>query len=760
MNKKISSSFGIIVVFIMFFGLFAFTFAPSSAKADFWDDFVDFLNPVEHVKNIIDGDLLDNLPPLPDFGDNDSTTKIYINNQTPNPTVNISSNPNSISYGQSSTISWSSNYATSCFASGGTNGWSGNKNTSGTFFTGALTNTITFNITCSNSTGQAFASTTVNVDTQVQNPTVQLTASPTSVSEGQGSTLSWNSGNATFCNASGGTNSWAGTRNTSGTFFTGSLTNTITFSISCNNNNGGQAFDSVTIFVDEDDNDNDVPSVSLQADDTNIDFEDDTTLRWSSSNADFCHASGGDNGWSGNKSRSGTFNTGELTDTTTFRITCTNENGSDDDSVTIRVNDNDDEDNNNDDEPDVTTRNATNISSGSATLNGRVDGNGSSARAWFEYGTNTNLGYSTSQNSYGSGSTNYNRSISGLIPNTTYYFRAVAENSQDTVYGSILSFNTGNIFVNNTISNQPTVIISADLMDIAFNGATNIRWFTTDATSCFASGGSVGWAGAKNTGSGSFFTGALISSRTYIITCSNNVGSSTDSVTVNVRGQVLGTTTTIVRPPAPLTSLVLINSSVNSNQPIMSTIDNIRPRPGDEINYTVSYQNIGTGAITGVILQIALPQEVNYIFSSKSNPSVFGSTLIFNLGTLRANGQDSVTVRVRVKDNTLSGTILNFPAILSYVDPIGLPQSITSNATAQVWSEPVIVNGSLGANVIGAGFLPTNLFGWLLLLVLVLTLVLLAKYLLVPDYSLSFRKQIVTTLDEPLGKKTTTTIHE
>ncbi len=290
------------------------------------------------------------------------------------------------------------------------------------------------------------------------------------------------------------------------------------------------------------------------------------------------------------------------------------------------------------------------------------------------------------------------------------------------------------------VNNQPTVVLYADKASVSYNETATVRWLTTNATYCNASGGSIGWAGTKSIGPGSFYTGSLTGSKTYYITCSNDYGSANDSVTISVRGQI------IPGPrPAP-TSLVLITSSVDRNQPIVPTIDNTRPRPGDEINYTVSYQNIGTGAITSLTLRMDLPYEVDYMFSNPNNPTRSGNTLIFNLGTLKANGQGTVTVRVRVRDNIPAGTNLNFPATLSYIDPSGYPQSVSANVSAQVYSEPIVINNekvNLGANVFGAGFLPTNLFGWLLLLILILILVFLARYLFSPN--------------QPFTKKTTTT---
>jgi len=271
------------------------------------------------------------------------------------------------------------------------------------------------------------------------------------------------------------------------------------------------------------------------------------------------------------------------------------------------------------------------------------------------------------------------------------------------------------------IANRPTVVVYTDKTSVPYNGSATVRWISTNATSCIASGGSTGWAGPKNLGPGSFYTGSLTGNKTYTMTCSNSFGSATDSETITIQKETTNN-------PAP-TSLVLMTSSVDRNQPIISSIDNTRPHGGDEINYTIGYQNIGTGSITSLVLRIDLPNEVEFISSNPNNPTNSGQTLVFNLGTLKANSQDSVTVKVKVKDNTPLETILNFPATLSYTNPAGQPQLVNSNVSAQVWSGEQ-VSAFLGAFAFGAGFLPTNLFGWLLLIILVLLLVLLVKYLL------------------------------
>ena len=560
-------------------------------------------------------------------------------------------------------------------------------------------------------------------------PTVTITADDNNLNYNESTIVRWSSTYATSCSASGGRNGWSGSKSTSGSFPTGLLPANTTYNITCSNNFGSDN-DSVTIYVDGQVGGN-PPTVSIEADDTNIDYDESTTVRWNSDNADYCTASGGRNSWSGSRKLSGSFFTSSLTSDVTYTITCSNNYGSRSDSVTVNVGDN----NNNNEGPDVTTRSATDVDYTSATLNGRVDGNGLSTRAWFEYGTTRSLNESTRERSYGSGSTSYDEDITGLRRNTVYYFRAVAENAEDTVYGNILSFTTDGDYVVEppVYGNRPTVNITSDLTTVAYNGTTVIRWYTTNASSCYASGGSVGWSGNKSIGPGVFYSGSLTSAKTYTITCTNSYGTATDSVTVGVNGRVLGTTT---YRPAP-TSYVLITSSVDRNQPIVPTLDNTRPHPGDEINYTVTYQNIGNASITNLTLRVDLPYEVDYLSSNPTNPIRSGQTLIFNLGTLKANGQGTVSIRVRVKDNVAPGTSLNFPATLTYTDPSGYTQSVNANVYAQTWDggdNTTIINTEnngtvLGANALGAGFFPGSLFEWLILLILILILIVLIKYI-------------------------------
>jgi hypothetical protein len=164
--------------------------------------------------------------------------------------------------------------------------------------------------------------------------------------------------------------------------------------------------------------------------------------------------------------------------------------------------------------PSVITNNATGILKNSAVLNGSINPNRGTTTTWFEYGTSSILSSynQTSHIAFGNGnsSSNFSQGIIGLSPNTTYYFRAVANNSSGTVRGNIFSFTTSkasNVIIKNniggdiepiyennnsyevdntTLDNQP--IANNDYFDSKNLGASAVWGFTNILPKTF-----IGW---------------------------------------------------------------------------------------------------------------------------------------------------------------------------------------------------------------------------------------------------------------------------
>jgi hypothetical protein len=99
--------------------------------------------------------------------------------------------------------------------------------------------------------------------------------------------------------------------------------------------------------------------------------------------------------------------------------------------------------------PAVATQDATVVTTQAATLNGSVLPNSQATTGHFEYGTDSGLAGAnvTADVSLGSGgtATALTQILTGLLPGTTYYFRAVATNGSGTSRGTTLSFTTAQL---------------------------------------------------------------------------------------------------------------------------------------------------------------------------------------------------------------------------------------------------------------------------------------------------------------------------
>jgi hypothetical protein len=168
----------------------------------------------------------------------------------PTPTVSLSASASTVVSGSSATLNWSSTDATACMAS---SGWSGSKSTVGSQGVGPLTATTSYTLVCTGTGGATSTPTTATITVSGSTPaptapTVTLSAAATSIASGSATTLTWSATNATSCNATGGANSWAGSKGLSGNISTGTLTSNTTFTLTCTGA-GGSTPQNVTVAV-------------------------------------------------------------------------------------------------------------------------------------------------------------------------------------------------------------------------------------------------------------------------------------------------------------------------------------------------------------------------------------------------------------------------------------------------------------------------------------------------------------------------------
>ena len=324
-------------------------------------------------------------------------------------------------------------------------------------------------------------------------PVISLAASPTTVSNGSSTVLTWASVGADRCSATEG---WAGEVNLDGSFTSAGLASTTDFGLSCVGL-GGSAAATVEVVVTDPDP---APATTFSAQNQTIDAGNATTLSWSSINADQCQA-GGD--WTGAKATSGSESTGALTSSKNYTLTCSGSGGDDTASVTVTVN--------------APPPPAPTVSVSAA--DSIIDSGDSTTLNW----SSTNVtGCQASDGWSGARSVSGSETTGTLTANTTFTLSCTGEG------GSI----SGSVLVQVNPAPQPTVALSAAELLVNSGGSTTLTWSSTNSDTCSASGG---WTGDKTT-NGNQVVGPLSVNTTYTLTCSGAGGNAVSMITVNVSG--------------------------------------------------------------------------------------------------------------------------------------------------------------------------------------------------------------------------------
>jgi hypothetical protein len=469
--------------------------------------------------------------------------------------------------------------------------------------------------------------------------------------------------------------------------------------------------------------------------------------------------------------------------------------------------------------PTVSTQNATSITENSAFLNGYISGN-SLPTAWFEWGTSPSSLYNnTSQNTYGSYSSNYNAYLSGLSANTTYYFRAVARNSYDTVRGNILSFTTGYYNQNyppyqngylNATTNTATAIhsTSAQLNGMISNqtGLEANAWFEwgtnqnlnnrTDTVSVgniqsvihqnTLSGLTPGttyyyrlivetYSGSnpRSVGSTLYFTTApapysppiTIVTPDPVYTYTQPVYTSPTYVYTNsgYNNNVNYTTTSAYNRPTTVYTVADNNNlGMTKTQANMVLVINGSADPigaGEQREYNVIWRNNNTRSLSRGTLQIVLPPSLALVSASGGTFNAADNSLNLDLGTLSAGEQGQLTFVGQTSPNLSSNEQVSIKATLVYTAGVreGVTTTRTESINAPAYTSPTASSAGLSASALSSGYLPNNLFGWAILIVLLFILLILCMYIYTRMYP---KKQVIVVDHPPMGSSTTTTTTE
>ncbi|MDX2010122.1 MAG: hypothetical protein SFW67_08030 [Myxococcaceae bacterium] len=347
--------------------------------------------------------------------------------------------------------------------------------------------------------------------------------------------------------------------------------------------------------------------------------------------------------------------------------------------------------------PTLTTDAETLLTATSARLNGTGTPNLSSTTAWFRYST-VNPGVcddffgfrvpssSFSNASLGAGTTPqpYAFDVSGLVPGTTYYFCAIAQNGVGTTFGGVRSFTTP--------AAAPLVstgsVTSLTGTTLTFNGSANprgatatayFRYSTTSPGSCNDTFGTRAPAsGGTNLGAGN----------TSVAFAENVTGLSRGTtyffcaIATNAVGTSFGSLSSITTPNVPTVTTSTVSSLTNT-----SAILNGSVNPN------------GANATAYFRYSTSNPGTCNDTFGTRA-PTTGGTSITFNSSyTQTITGLTPLTQYFYCAIATnAEGT--GFGTVQMFTTP-DLPSMVT-NAASSVTTSSAVLNGSGNPNLSSA----------------------------------------------------------
>jgi hypothetical protein len=467
---------------------------------------------------------------------------------TPTPTVTVSVNPQVVTPGGTSTITWTTTNATSCEASGSWSGTEPANNATGVT-TAALTTvgTYTYALTCTGPGGSGSGSQQIFVGA-VGAPAVNLTITPAAIQPGDSATVTWSSTNSTSCTATGGTGSdgWSGTlaiQNATG-LNTGAIATAgqYSYTLTCAGPGGtGSASQNLTVATSAPPA---PPAITFSANPTLLAPGGSITLTWNAANATSCTASGGSgsDNWTGTEpvTSSGTV-VGPIATAGnyTYTLTCTGNGGTNSQSANVLVT-------SSTTPPTVTVDMSVSPQTITAGQSAVLSWTSTNAASCLASGS-----WSGAEPTTGSAISTGTLSTAGLYS----YTLACTGPAGSASSTATVTVNPAAAAVTNFAAN-PTTIPTGQ--------STSLSWATTDATSCTAGGGtgSDGWTGSEPTSSSGQSVGpfATAGNYTYNLTCTGPGGTSIpSSVTVTV-------TSGGVLPLPTITAFVAVPTTIQVGQ--------------------------------------------------------------------------------------------------------------------------------------------------------------------------------------------------
>jgi hypothetical protein len=429
--------------------------------------------------------------------------------------------------------------------------------------------------------------------------------------------------------------------------------------------------------------------------------------------------------------------------------------------------DNGDDDNNNNSNGDlnVSTLSATNIDSDSATLRGEITDLDSSDDyvRFFEWGTSSsNLSHTVTISGTTDDEGTFSRTITGLQEDETYYFRACAENddnSSDDDCGSTHSFTTDDDNGSNSSDFGDGSILTTDASSVTATSAVINGVVTNDSgsqTVWFEYGPTtnLGFTTASRTVSAhqsivSTTISGLIPGHAYFFRLISNNGDHgdykafvTNSATVVSHGGTTTTTTTTNNNSNNSGSNSNEGEDENTGEVVFETIQYLHVglvssvkeiRPGETASFAAVYENVSDKELKNIIITVDFPAGMTPTDIGPAK-TLSAQKIEVMIPTLPAFTKGSITLAAEVGEKVANDSFLVTVIGATFDHPAQTNTRIeTLNSSIIRVSNTAVStkNNNQGASVAGAGgsFFPTTFLGWFVLATAIGVLVYLSRKL-------------------------------
>ena len=412
--------------------------------------------------------------------------------------------------------------------------------------------------------------------------------------------------------------------------------------------------------------------------------------------------------------------------------------------------------NNNEEDLRIDTQSATSVDENSARLRGEVvDAEGTEVEVWFEWSEDYNEvadddgSTRTVSGDYEEGD-DFDRVLSGLESNTTYYFRACGfdndTDGDDEDCGGIRSFTTdGGGFTPNEppviISQIPPTVVTITASAITNTGANLSGGFNSNH-SCDVTKGYFQYG--RTTGLGSTSTVVSLSDENGVFI--QRLEGLTPGRTYYYRAVAIGCTGTgfgdirsftttgvpvVVPPtstptPTPVTPTVTTTTISTGSGLIKLFIDDNRDvvANGEISTYEVNWENVSSYELEDIEIEVTLPNEADFLATTRGRYNEDNHTVFIEIDDLDPEDDNDAHITVRINDRGTENLIVaSAVGVFEHPETTARESAIDFDSTDRYNTA-----NNLGASVFGAGFFPGTLLGWLILLLVLFLVFVAARY--------------------------------